>query len=119
MTDVSLWQRKFDAGLVKHLQNQTNINWSCQTCNEFQSPDMLPLLSGRAIVISVHGGDDEDLWRELVMCSHCMFHQTNCRTRLCSASFSKLGAPLDQDSANAFIRMMGFKDPDSLQIIVL
>lgn len=117
MTETTHLLGSSNAKLVQLLQQSKKINWYCQTCGEVQSNAMLPLLSGRPIVIGI---DEEDYtWKQLVMCSHCMFHQTNCRNRQCTASFSKLGAPLDQDSANAFIRMMGHNNQENLVIIVL
>lgn len=104
--------------LVKLLQQSKKINWCCQTCEGNQLSDMLPFLKGRAIVVGVDQNEG-GIWKQLIMCSHCMFHQTSCRTRQSTASFSKLGAPLDQYSADAFIRMLCRDDSDNLVIIVL
>ncbi len=116
MTEMTHILGKSNEKFVQILQQSKTINWCCQTCGEIQSPSILPFLGGRPIVV---GSATDGIWKVLVMCSHCMFHQTNCRTRQSSASFSKLGAPLDQDSANAFIRMLGRDDSNNLVIIVL
>ncbi len=116
MTEVTHLLGKPDEKLIRLLRQSKRINWCCQTCRHPQSSDILPLLNGRPIVM---GTDQDGVWEELIMCSHCMFHQVNCRTRQSTASFSELGAPLDQDSGNAFIRMMCHPNTDRLMIIVL
>lgn len=88
----------------------------CSVCEEKVTEKMLVGLTGRPMVLALDKmGDNETLY----LCSHCTFHNIQCRPPHCGANFNKLGVPMNIESARLLARMLGdTKENEYLLVIV-
>lgn len=89
----------------------------CSVCGDTVTPKVLEFLKGRVFVLTVENGEPESA--KLHMCSYCAYHNALSRPSKCSGRFNSMGAPLDQESARQFARLMGDLKEEFLTIVVI
>lgn len=88
----------------------------CTVCEVKVTENALVGLVGRPMVVSLDKmGDNESLY----LCSHCTFHNIQCRLRHSPGQFNKLGAPMNLESSRLLARMLGDTKENEYLIVIV
>lgn len=100
------------------IQSVCGSHDKCLYCNHPLSLEQAAVLSGRAFVVAIANGHPL-----LFLCTHCTYHHVRVIPEKHGlhwnnqGKWSNLGAPLDQDTATKFCRMLSCPSP--LAVVVL